>query len=98
MNPNDPAAYEWPTDSFDRNLGHTVLDPYPGFVQRFICGIDPGDIKPEDLKPSPMVIWQIPEPMTIESRWIADPDILEILFGQPVVPLCNRQIPTKGTE
>lgn len=85
LNPNDPAAYQWPP-----------LDQHPDFVPRFITGIDAA-IDPEDLKPSPMVIWQIPEPMTVESRWI-DPEVLEILFGQPVVPLCCRQLPAKGTE
>jgi hypothetical protein len=89
LDPTTDEAYQWPV---------TKLDPYVGFVQRFIVGVDPAT-DPDDL---PMcldsqVIWQIPEPMTIQTRNI-DPELLEIIYGQAVVPLCSRQLPTKGTE
>ena len=78
----------------------TDLSPYiaqvDNFVQRFICGIDPGDIDIDEVRRVD-VIWQIPEPMTIRTR-VIDPDLLELIFGQPVIPLCARQIPERGTE
>lgn len=40
---------------------------------------------------SPVYSWAIP-------LTNVDPEVLEILFGEAVVPLCNRQIPAEGTE
>lgn len=105
--PTSDEAYRWPvlTESHaarwvaDYDAAHErafeVAD-LSALMPRFIVGIDPAT-NPADLKIDPMVIWQIPKPMTITTRNI-DPELLELIYGQAVVPLCNREIPTKGTE
>lgn len=100
--PDDDLPGAWSHSDFlggdpdERSYAERGWDPHPAFVQRFIVGIDPSAIDPEEIK-GLNVLWQIPEPMTIQTRHL-DPEVLEILFGGPVVPLCNREIPERGTE
>jgi len=85
-----PEGYR-PATSYEQAVG------YVHFAQRFICGIDPDDIDPEEIR-RVNVIWQIPQPMTITTRADINPEVLEIAFGRPIIALCDRQIPAEGTE
>ena len=90
-----PAS--WQGNSFAVRTNPAYDDSWLAHVipMRFIAGIDQGDIDPEFLKPG--ILWSEPVTMTIETRRL-DPDLLELLFGQPVVPLCHQEIPCKGQE
>lgn len=64
---------------------------------RFIAGIDQTeeDFDPALLKPS--VLWQIPEPVTIEARNVSM-EVMELQTGLPLIPLCLRTLPSEGQE
>lgn len=81
-------------DSYLRTDLAFVSEPIPdGFLQRFIAGVNQ-DI--ETLAEA-AVTWRTPIVMTFETRHL-DPELLEILCGQPVVPLCLLPIPAEGQE
>lgn len=67
-------------------------DVSTAFPARFACGLDQVE---EDFNFS--VLWQMPEPATLEIRNISL-EAMELLFGGALIPLCLRQIPERGTE
>jgi hypothetical protein len=96
----DGFARRWVADYDQLHEPFEVQDLGPAFfLPRYILGINPDLSVTNAYDPAPDVIWQIPEPMTIETRvFDVDPEVLEILFGGPVIALCDRQIPGRGTE
>jgi len=89
---DEPVGYDgFGAPLYAHQIGNEVLDL--GWMPMRL--IIPDDVELEDIKID--VLWQIPEPMTIETRHL-DPDLLELIFGGPVVPLGARQIPAEGVE
>lgn len=102
LDPTSPDAYSWspPADkAFVEAFDAGYLNDLQAHTMplRFIAGIEPGDVDVEEFKLYQQSIWQIPEPVTVTFSNV-DPEVLEILCGQPIVPLYARQIPCKGTE
>lgn len=88
----DSLAHRWVAD-YDRE--HPI-DPLPEFRQRWICGVDPADLD-EDVRMT--IAWGNVFPITIETKVsVLEDDMVELFFGGGVIPLCDRRIPTRGTE
>lgn len=89
----EPIGY----DGFGAPLyEHQVDDPYPAFVSRWIAGIDPADLD-DDVKMT--IAWGDVFPITVETRVrFLEDEVVELLWGGDVIPLCDRRIPTRGTE
>lgn len=90
---DEPVGY----DGFGAPLyDHQVADPYPHFVSRFIVGIDPATLDEDVIM---TVAWGDVFPITVETRVrVLEDDMVELFFGGGVIPLCDRRIPTRGTE
>jgi len=84
-----------------RNVGYIkereVEHPwaYTAWPVRFIAGMDLSGVDLDSIKPG--ILWQDPAPVTIEMRHIRA-EVLEIFFGRPLVPLCERRLPPEGIE
>lgn len=93
---NQQAAQD-EADDYLRSIGYVEADEIhswgSGAPLKVILGVDQD---PETAFVSTNV-WQTPTTVTLEARHL-DPEVLEILFGQPVVPLCDRDIPAEGQE
>jgi len=64
----------------------------PAFPVRFMAGIDQTEEDFDfDLKPG--VLWQ-----TFQIRGEVSLELIELLTGMGLIPLCERQIPSEGTE
>lgn len=93
-----------PTDDFEP-IGHDgfgaplydhQVDPLPDFRMRWITGIDPAELD-EDVKLT--IAWGDIFPISVETRvTVLEDDMAELFWGCSIRPLCDRQIPSKGTE